>query len=293
MTIPAIQATTIRGAYDELQPIFKTRARKLQGNTWIRRDGSDIVIKYHDTDILTYHGDDTVTINTDGYHTVTTAERFGNWLPRMWSVRNDRGVWNVFGPVPGGMIENAGMYLAFTYPRTAAHFRIWDGMTITDTPRPLLVNYRSAPDFHETDSLKAELNSMISEYVALYDSERLRELFPVGVDSISVAGDCFFCCMVDSDGVSIPDTGHLLAHMLERYTMVSLIRNAYRHRGYGNSDLVLQLDLTDSQFGTLRVGKIQEHVKRYLLAQLVPHGIPAVTREDLAFAKREVENVFA
>ena len=277
MTISAIQATTIRGAYDELQPIFKTRARKLQNNTWIRRDGSDIVIKYHATDILTYHGNDTVTINTDGYHTVTTAERFGNWLPRMWSVRNDRGAWNVFGPVPGEMIENAGMYLAFTYPRTVAHFRLWDGMTITDVPRPRVVNYRQSPDFETLDSLARDIGSMIGRYVDLYDAETCASFVPDGTEPTSLAGDCWFCLGMIDHG----DLGHLLSHFVEGYVMVSTIRNAYRDRGYGNPDSVLQIDLRYNS------RNVRDTLRRYLIRQLIPNGMPTVTGSDLDYAATE------
>lgn len=309
MAITNITGLTFADVHEELDLALGSRdTRKLQHNTYLRREGSDLVIRYHATDVLTYHkpeyhigrGSDprelagTVTLNTDGWHTVTTSARFRDWLPRGWSVgpsgKGNSRCWHVFGPVPGERVTSK-YNPERTYPRIAAHFRLWDGITITDTPRPLVVNYRNAPDFDAADSLGAELNAMISEYVALYDSERLRELFPVDIDSISVTGDCFFCCMVDSDGLPIRDTGHLLAHLLERYTMISLVRNAYHHRRYGDSDLVLRIDLTDSQFGTIRAKTIREHVKRYLVAQLVPHGIPTVTRENLAAARREVESV--
>ncbi len=280
MTIPTIHATTIRETYNELLPIFDTRARKLQNNTYVRLDGSDIVIRYHATDILTYHGDDTVTINTDGWHTSTTSDRFRNWLPRMWSVGNDRGVWNVWGPVPGEHIEYtpfASMYPATTYPRTAAHFRLWDGMTITDVPRPRVVNYRQSPDFETSDKLASQIEHAIDRYADLYTAEVCADLVR-GDQPISLAGDCFFCMG------GIGDTGHLLAHLAEGYVMLSVVRNAYALRGYRDPGFIAYVEMTNGR-GAQRVRGM---IRKYLAVQLVPNGMPAVTESDLDYATAEV-----
>jgi len=280
MTIPIIRATTIRGAYDELLPIFQHRdRRKIQPNTYARIDRTDITVRYHETDILTYHGDDTVTIDSGGWHTTTTANRYGNWLPRLWSVHNDRGVWNVFGPVSGKTVTyGLGTSYETTYPRTAAHFRLWDGMIITDRPRPLVVNFRQAPDFETVDTLARQLVGMIDDYVELYDAQLCADFLPDDSEPISLAGDCLFCL------VKLEDNGHLLSHLVEGYTMLSLLRNAYAARGYQDPDISLHIDLYNGRW----VPRVRDHLRRYLTAQLVPYGVPTVSQSDLDYATSEV-----
>jgi len=273
-----VNERTIREVYAALDQRLGTRdTRKLAHNTYARRDGSDIIIRFHATDILTYHGDDTVTLAAGGWHTVTTARRFADYLPRLWSVANDRGVWNVFGPTNERRTVGAGTEWETTFPRIAAHFRFWDGMTITDTPRPLLVNYREAPDFHESDSLARELGDIIDRYAHGYDRETVAALF--AEDGNGSAGDCFYCL------AGIDEPTHLLLHALEGYRMVSTVRNAYRHKGYGNPDLVLWADVRGHQ--TLGRG-IAWHVRNYLRDMILPYGAPAVTRAQVESARREV-----
>lgn len=278
---PSITSDTIRGTYFELSNVLGQReTRKIQNNTTLRREGIDLVIRYHSTDVLTYHGDDTVTIDTGGWHTSTTALRYGNWLPRYWSVSNDHGIWNVFGPTyeDGRMVRVVSTYdPTYTYPLFVAHHRVWDGMTITDTPRPRVVNYRQAPDFAAADNLASELERMVSDYTRLYTSARIVELFPPDSETVDMRGDCFYCLG------NINDTGHLLSHLAEDYTMASLVRNAYLDRGYGDSNFVLSLDLHQHAYGSIR-----DNVKRFLLARLVKYGIPTVTRTELESIREEV-----
>jgi len=260
MTVPTIRADSIRGAWNELRPIFdRLNRRKIQNNTYARLEGRDIVIRYHETDILTYHGNDTVTINTDGWHTSTTANRFANWLPARWSVHNDRGVWNIFGPAAD-----------LSTRWQVAHFRLFDGMTITDQPRPLVLNYTSAPDYTAEDLVARRLVRQIREYADLYTAEICAGYIPTDQRPVSISGDCWYCLGVVDRG----DHEHLLSHFAENYVMVSLLRNAYADRRYGNADLVLQIDLA-------RPAAIREHVRRYLTRQLVPAGIPTVTGDDI------------
>lgn len=217
---------TIRETKLELNGILGTRnTRKVMYNTTLRREGDTLVIKYHNTDILTYGDPGTLTIDTEGWHTSTTAKRYREFLPRSWSVRNDRGSWNVFGPT-GERV--AYRYGEGSYPRIAPMFRVFDGMTIADEPRPRVLNYRSAPDFAKHDADTKQLAADIAAYVAEYSDARILELRALE----SRGGDCWYCLGLLQAG-HINDTEHFRDHIAERYTMISVILNAYNHRGYG------------------------------------------------------------
>jgi len=257
MTYPnSIQSFTIREAHAELLPLFDRRdSRKIQNNTYARLvDDGSIVIRYHATDILTYHGDDTMTIDTGGWHTTTTAARYSNWLPRLWSVSNDRGAWNVW--TPNGERTTSTYDPTYSYSTVAPAFRIWDGMIITDEPRQRVVNYRGAPDFTADDELRDVLAGMIADYVALYDRDRIVELFGNGDDPVSTAGDCFYCLIEFADDQSTDhmtrNVSHIVSHLIESYSMVSIVRNAFR-----------------------------------LKRRLIPANIPAISLDDLEFARIE------
>jgi hypothetical protein len=69
----------------------------LGGNTTIRREtpSLDIVIRLHDTDIITYHRDDTITLNSGGYHTNTTKGRINAFLSPKAEIVSKRGKWYI------------------------------------------------------------------------------------------------------------------------------------------------------------------------------------------------------
>ncbi len=268
-------ATTIRATYLELADIIGKRdSRKIQHNTRLRREDSDLVIRYHATDVLRYHGDDTVTIDTGGWHSVTSATRYQNWLPLYWSVANHNGAWNVYGPgdevtmTYGNMARNG--YYTRTYRPAVAHFRIWDGMTITDQPRPRVLNFRDAPDFERRDREALRIESDIARYVKLYSDERISELLPRDAESISLAGDCWYCLFIDTDKET--NNGHLRGHLQDGYTMVSLIRNAYDARGFQPGALLL--------WARIEPAHVRKTVKLFLTSRLVPNGIPATDKRE-------------
>ena len=175
---------------------------------------------------------------------------------------------------------------AYTFPERAPAFRIWDGMTITDNPRQRVTNYRAAPDFTADDELRGILETMVSEYAALYSDDKIAELFAGAEDGqISTAGDCWYCLFMDPEEL---DNGHLVAHMLEGYALVSLVHNAYKARGYGDPALVMTLDATRGvNIGGSGRG-LRAEVTRYMLGRLVPHGIPAVSLDDIAAEREQV-----
>lgn len=286
-----MNANTIMEAYRELDGIIgKRETKKIQHNTYARREGADIVIRFHNTDILRYHEDGTVTLAAEGWHTTTTAQRFAEWLPRLWSVHNDRGYWNVFGPTNERTVHGKGKSWQYSSPKVAAHFRFWDGMRIVDEPRPLLVNYLESPDFTPADRLVRELKVLVDRYVAGYDVATLRELFEPNEDgSVSFAGDCFFCM-----GDFGADVSHLVSHLLEGYRMGSLVWNAFKRAKYGDPAFVLSINLPSGRSATSDergTREIQRRIHKHLTDLLIPNGSgPAVSVETFKALQREVES---
>jgi hypothetical protein len=58
---------------------------KLANNTYAERRGEAIAIRLHATDILTFNPDGSIVANTGGWKTLTTKDRFNQFLPvRIW-----------------------------------------------------------------------------------------------------------------------------------------------------------------------------------------------------------------
>jgi hypothetical protein len=49
--------------------------RPIDKSTTVRKEGDDIVVKYHNTDIVTYKSNGDIEIFFNGYHTITTRQR--------------------------------------------------------------------------------------------------------------------------------------------------------------------------------------------------------------------------
>lgn len=68
--------------------------RKVGNNTWLMRDGDRIVVRLHNTDILTYYPDNRVVLNASHWYTVTTKDRMNAFLG-YYTVFSERGDWRV------------------------------------------------------------------------------------------------------------------------------------------------------------------------------------------------------
>jgi hypothetical protein len=67
-------------------------SRKLAHNTYLIRDGSAVVVRFHATEVATMAAG-AIRLNSGGWRTVTTKERLGRVLPLGWSVYSDRREW--------------------------------------------------------------------------------------------------------------------------------------------------------------------------------------------------------
>ena len=68
--------------YQQASVMLKGRSsKKIGNNTYLVDRGTEISIRYHNTDIITYRQDGTCMINTDGWWTVTTLQRINRFSP--------------------------------------------------------------------------------------------------------------------------------------------------------------------------------------------------------------------
>lgn len=112
-------------------------SKRIGNNTWLEVDGDDFVIRHHRTKIIRIHEDGTYTIDCNGWRSVTTKQRLGEYAPaRIYSLH---GVWLV--QLPENM-QRDGLVLAYE-----------DGMTFDANGIPVNAtdeNWRETPKRRRT-----------------------------------------------------------------------------------------------------------------------------------------------
>lgn len=68
------------GYADHDRYLGSRQERPAEYNTRIRRDGTDIVVRYHNTDILRFLRNGDIIVHDGGWQTVTTAKRINRAL---------------------------------------------------------------------------------------------------------------------------------------------------------------------------------------------------------------------
>lgn len=276
-------------------------SRKLENNTYLeRRDNDSIAIRLHNTDIVTLHKDDTVTLSSGGWLTMTTKNRISNYAPGI-RIESDQGVWQVVILETAMLCDECRAQQGqphepycephrimfgrddrpITYSeRTAYHlgtvYPFADGFTYdlntgfaTDETMDLVYEQqrRNAADQITLSRIRDFINGYTQPHVLAHVAQVLMDG--------DLAGDCWFCSMVDTDtgenwGDSSGDSGHLWAHLDEDYYVPSLAIHATRERGYGNPDVVLSMMAHDWLAGRhgrtdLFADDLSNYLKRRLL----------------------------
>jgi hypothetical protein len=187
---------------------------KLKHETWVVQEQvkdsegevrDEYVVRLFDKPIMRYFPDGVIQLDSCGYRTVTTKQRFNQYLED-WSVYQERSIWYVVKHTPG-----------VTYGK-APRFAFQDGMRLY----PLGFVEGAGPD---PDELRA-LDKKIVKYAHAY----VEALFDGKVPAPS-QGDCWFCALrTDRNGKTLGeatgDTEHLLSHMEEPYYVPSMLDNA-------------------------------------------------------------------
>jgi hypothetical protein len=70
-----------------------SQSRKLANHTYLIRDGEQIHVRLHSTNVITFNPDDSITLNSGGWHTATTKDRINQYIPAGYRITQAGGVW--------------------------------------------------------------------------------------------------------------------------------------------------------------------------------------------------------
>lgn len=223
-----------------------------------------IIVRYHETDIVTAYVDGSVSFDSGGWRTYTTKERMNDFLPGfkvettggMLQIRmvlsSSKGVWS-FGRSITDQGSTSSPYFDSMFEDGPDFF---DGITLTAVGMPK-DGRRIGPN------PDAEILSAIDAYVDSYTDDAIRFLVTSARED-GMRGDCLYCQLRTEDGKPVPENDHLLLHIEEEYRMASLIVTALEARGYGNPAIVLSLCVDHGESGK----GIRRDLRTYLRQRL-------------------------
>lgn len=201
---------------------FPRKREKLivANNTTLRRDGDDLIIRLHNTDILIFTPDGRVEFQTDGWKTVTTKARMNEFSPV--SIGSERGVWTArvgnfryhYEDAQGNVVADYTDGAKFVRdPFAGAEAVFADG--IIWNPNTSQFEGNIGEDPKAVSKLVMRIKKFVDEYMTAFMENKVPAPGP---------GDCWVCSVFDKLPVSNPD--HLLSHMKENYFVPSLLMNA-------------------------------------------------------------------
>jgi hypothetical protein len=202
--IMSSKRTTVKEQREAVEEQGKVVSHKRIDNntTEFTMENGDVVVRLHNTNIVTLTKDDSIILNSGGWRTVTTRDRISKLIRKAgWSLYSERGVW---------IVSIAGKSYTFT-----------DGMIIHADG-----SVEGAGDADLTRKLRESIRDYARDYMsALMDGK----IGPVG------PGDCWGCVMVSDKGEHpLGGRDHLLSHIEEKYYVPSLVWNAMAARGMGD-----------------------------------------------------------
>ena len=151
-------------------------SRKLENNTYLKRFPSgDIVVRLHNTDIVTFKPDGDIVLNSGGWRTVTTKDRLNKFSPV--TIAQERGVWYVgIRSNPYGDWER--------FKREAKIFN--DGMVIKADGKFEGAENPTPKANKKLLSKKKQISKYVDGYLAALDAGKV---------PAPSHGDCWFCMM--------------------------------------------------------------------------------------------------
>lgn len=80
--------------YEEAKEMLKGRnSKKIGNNTYLVYLENRIVIRLHNTNVVTFYEDGRTLLNSGGWKTVTTKDRMNKYLPTPWKVFQEKFEW--------------------------------------------------------------------------------------------------------------------------------------------------------------------------------------------------------
>lgn len=202
--------------YEEAKDMFSTARNKDAGKplpgqaTRLHKSGDNYAVRYHKTDVVTIHPDGTYTLSLGGWNTLTTRRKMTDWSPA--AVFSHKGIAHVFWNNDEGDFK--------------APFE--DTIKVDRYGQPI-----NPPNMDDYKALAKCADKMIRDYAKGF----VEHVTSKGKLQKPDGGDCWFCLMFDSDGVS-SSIDHIISHMSEeeRYYVPSLLFNALVHRSGGREE---------------------------------------------------------
>lgn len=97
-------------------PDMSGKEQKVCHNTWIRHEGTFVIVRYHATDIALINWDGSVTANSGGYETATTKTRLNALLPGNVVISQKDHRWYYWKVVDGVKVKVPFMSYTTVYP---------------------------------------------------------------------------------------------------------------------------------------------------------------------------------
>lgn len=169
--------------------------KKLAGSTYLRKEGSQFIVTYHDTDIVKFIDDSKVELNTNGCLKLTVKNRLNEFSPARISQKD--GIWYVY--------SNGN--------KVAYH----DGMIVDSTGAP--THYIDMTT--QLEEKKKFLDSEIRSYIKGFVSDFLENGF-----QHSSPGDCWDCLFTSGSSLE-----HVWSHIKERYYFGAFLRTCVKETG--------------------------------------------------------------
>jgi hypothetical protein len=186
-------------AFNDVLVGRNAESKKLANNTYaFRCDNGVIVVRLHQTNIVTYFPNGKVVLNSGNWRTVTTKARLNEFSP--FNVFQNKGIWSV------------------GFPGVGESVLFQDGLTYF---KGKFSNYA------KSDNKETKLRKKIRDYSKLVVSK-----LPLPLPS---GQDCWFCGLRTEDGKPLGEcshnTDHLISHIKEKYVVPSLVFNALKSAG--------------------------------------------------------------
>lgn len=193
--------------YDKLflTMVGKT-SKKIAHATTLRREGVQLVVKFHETDILVLAPNGTIQVNSGGWRTPLTKERIHEF---------------------GGILIHSVEDIWFVKGKRGALSHYYDGMAfdekgIPETPR--------TETFKSVMSRKHALDRATRTYRKGFMAALKKQVDEGGAFRRPSSGDCWYCHLFGDPGVD-----HVLRHMEQDYFVPSLLFNAFTEHAGGTS----------------------------------------------------------
>lgn len=174
------------------------KSKKLKNNTYLIRTDNDIVIKLHNTNIITFKSNGDIILTSGNWRTQVTKDRINEYADGfVLTIKN--GIWI--------LCKGNNKYI------------FEDGIVVSDK-----INGKLLTEDYTKEHNK--LKNKISNYIDNYIDELLK-----GNIKQPTNGDCWYCIMKNEKGVplgELTDSNHINSHIEENYFVPSLLLNAIK-----------------------------------------------------------------